>query len=162
MMPGIDPLGALLDSNVRVLRGTAMTTPTTNTSDQVHFFVAVPSAQNQKCEGVMVEDAVETGYPLAATANPTTVTGTTPASPYDLRKRSWALARHGRVWCIAYDGNIVQGDLLIIADAYGRVQRSTGVIGSGQEANLVGRALNNSNAANDLIQVDLELVARRM
>ena len=146
MMPGIDPLGALLDSNVRVVRGTAMTTPTTNTSDQTHFFVAVPSAQNQKCEGVMVEDAVETGYPLAATANPTTVTGTTPASPYDLRKRAWALARHGRVWCIAYDGNIKQGDLVIIGDAFGRVQ-SISALNPGTIANIVGRALNNSNAS---------------
>lgn len=160
MMPGIDPLGALLDANVRVVRGTAMTTPTTNTSDQTHFFVAVPSAQNQKCEGVMVEDAVETGYPLAATADPTAVTGTTPASPYDLRKRSWALARHGRVFCIAYDGNIVQGDLLIIADQYGRVQRAAALAG-GTQANVVGRALHPSSAANDLVAVDLLLGTSR-
>jgi len=156
MMPGIDPIGALLDANKRVVRGTAMGLPSTNTSTQTAFYVALPTGQNVACEGVMVEDAVETGFSLTSTTDPTTVTGTTPASPYDLRKRSWALARDGRVWCIAYDGNINQGDMVIIGDTYGRVQSST-AIAAGNTVNVVGRALNKSNAANDAILVDLAL-----
>lgn len=160
MMPGIDPIGVLPDANVRMVRGTALTTPSVNASSQTKFYAAVPSAQNQACECVLVEDVIEPGYPLPATANPTTVTGTTPATPYDLRKRAWAAARHGRVFCIAYDGNIVQGDLLIIADAYGRVQRA-GALAGGTQANVVGRALHPSSAANDLVAVDLLLGTSR-
>jgi len=160
MMPGIDPIGVLPDANVRMVRGAALTLPVNNTSSQTKFYAGLPSAQNQTCECVLVEDVVEPGYPLPSTVNPTTVTGTTPAAPYDMRKRSWAAARDGRVFCIAYDGNILQGDLLIIADSYGRVQRA-GALASGTQANVVGRALHPSSAANDLVAVDLLLGTSR-
>jgi hypothetical protein len=150
-----------------MMRGTALTLPVNNTSSQTKFYAALPTAQNQPCECVLVEDAVEPGYPLPSTANPGSnpatglaVNGTTPNSPYDLRKRSFAAARHGRVFCIAYDGNILQGDLLIIADSYGRVQRA-GALASGTQANIVGRALHPSTAQNDLVAVDLLLGTSR-
>jgi hypothetical protein len=143
-----------------MVRGTALTTPSNNTSSQTKFYAALPSAQNQACECVLVEDVVEPGYPLPSTTNPTTVNGTTPNLPYDVRKRAWAAARHGRVFCMAYDGNILQGDLLIIADSYGRVQRA-GALASGTQANIVGRALHPSTAANDLVAVDLLLGTSR-
>lgn len=167
MMPGIDPIGVLPDANVRMLRGSALTLPVNNASSQTKFYAGLPSAQNQPCECVLVEDAVEPGYPLPSTASPTNnpatglaVNGTTPNAPYDLRKRSFAAARHGRVFCIAYDGNILQGDLLIIADSYGRVQRAA-ALGSGVQANIVGRALHPSTAQNDLVAVDLLLGTSR-
>lgn len=166
MMPGIDPIGVLPDANVRMVRGTALTLPTNNTSSQTKFYAALPTAQNQPCECVLVEDVWEPGYQdFSLSSNvgkipPGTVNGSTPAAPYDVRKRSWAAARHGRVFCLAYDGNILQGDLLIIADAYGRVQRAA-ALGSGVQANVVGRALHPSSAQDDYVAVDLLLGTSR-
>lgn len=176
MMPGIDPIGVMPDVNARMVRGTALTLPVNNVSSQIKFYATLPGQTasgtgvptsppagpllNLPCECVLVEDVVEPGYSLPSTAVPSAVTGTSPNTPYDLRKRAFAAARHGRVYCIAYDGNILQGDLLIIADGYGRVQRAAALPG-GTQANIVGRALHPSSAQNDLVAVDLMLGTSR-
>ena len=67
MMPGIDPIGVLPDANIRMVRGTALTLPVNNTSSQTKFYAGLPSAQNQTCECVLVEDVIEPGYPLPST-----------------------------------------------------------------------------------------------
>src|SRR5207244_6737875 len=80
-----------------------------------------PAGQN--ASGVLVmltEHFVEPDYFVAQGDSPTTVTGTTPTL-YNLANRGMSLQVNGVARCIAA-GAINQGDMLIVADNYGRVQ----------------------------------------
>ncbi len=149
----LGPTAAKLDTNVRVVRGTALAKPTVNTSTQFDKWVGLPASQNAAFEGTAAEDFFETGFAYTAGTDPTTVTGTTPTSPYNLQGRRISLALRG-IFPMLAAGVINQGDFVIIADAFGRVQPYT-ALPVGQVANLVGKAKTPASAANDYVFVDI-------
>jgi hypothetical protein len=149
----LGPIAAKLDTNVRVVRGTALSTPSVNTSTQYDRWVGLPSGQNAVFEGAAAEDFFETGYAYTAGTDPSTITGTTPAAPYNLQGRRISIALRGVLPMLAAAA-IGQGALVIIADAFGRVQPAS-VLASGSNANIVGKAKTPASAVNDYIFVDI-------
>lgn len=150
----LGPFAAKLDANVRVVRGTCLSPGVVNTSTQFDTFAALPAGQNAVFLGAAAEDRFETGFAYVAGTDPSTVTGTTPASPYNLATKPIGVVRRGRFPLIAFNGNIKQGDAVVIADAFGRVQ-SYRDFAAGQDLNSVGVALNPSSATNDIVEVDV-------
>src|SRR2546428_392473 len=69
---------------------------------------------------------------------------------YNLKGRGLTLQVNGVARCIAAAA-IAQGDDLVIADAYGRVE--TNAVAGGSVAHIVGRALSKASAANDVVMV---------
>lgn len=153
MEGNLGPLAAKLDANVRVVRGTALGPGTVNTSTQSDVFVAIPTAANGKFLGAAAEDLLETGFKFDSTVDPTTVTGTTPASPYNLSGKRIGLVRKGRFPMIAASA-ISLGDFVNIADANGRVK--TVSEGAGTVIQAIGQALTPAAAANDIVEVDIQ------
>jgi hypothetical protein len=149
----LGPIAAKLDTNVRVVRGTALSTPSVNTSTQYDRWVGLPSGQNAVFEGAAAEDFFETGYTYTAGTDPSTITGTTPAAPYNLQGRRISIALRGVLPMLAA-GAINQGALVIVADAFGRVQPAS-VLASGSNANIVGKAKTPASAVNDYVFVDI-------
>ncbi len=152
MEGNLGPLAAKLDANVRVVRGTALGPGTVNTSTQFDVFVAIPTAANGKFLGSASEDLFETGFKFDATVDPTTVTGTTPAAPYNLLGKRIGLVRKGRFPMIAA-GVIALGDEVNISDAFGRVKTVSEAVGT--VVNVIGQALTPAAAANDIVEVDV-------
>jgi hypothetical protein len=156
----LGPIAAKLDTNVRVVRGTALSTPTVNTSTQFDRWVGLPSGQNAVFEGVAAEDFVETGFSYVAGTDPSTVTGTTPAAPYNLQGKRISAVLRGMFPMLAA-GAITQGAPVIIADAFGRVQPAS-VLAAGSNANVVGKAKTPAAAVNDYVYVDVAPSVQRI
>ncbi len=156
----LGPIAAKLDTNVRVVRGTALSTPTVNTSTQYDRWVGLPSAQNAVFDGAAAEDFFETGYTYTSGTDPSTVTGTTPAAPYNLQGKRISIALRGVLPMLAA-GAISQGAPVIIADAFGRVQPAS-VLASGSNANVVGKAKTPASAVNDYVFVDIAPCVQRI
>jgi hypothetical protein len=164
MMPGISPESFLLDANIRILRGTPLTTPIVKASTQTAIYGAVATTQGlaggpqaAPCIGVVQEDITESGFPLTQATNPSSSgIGSAPPSPYDLTKRSWSAAIKGRVKMFAYDGNIKQGDRVCIALDGVRIQSIRAAFAPGLKINRVGVAATPSTAINDFVEVDLD------
>ncbi len=156
----LGPVAAKLDTNVRVVRGTALSTPTVNTSTQADRWVGLPSGQNAVFEGCAAEDFFETGYTYTAGTDPSTVTGTTPAAPYNLQGRRVATVLRG-VFPMLASQAISQGVQVIIADAFGRVQPAS-VLSAGSNANVVGKAKTPASAINDYVFVDVAPSVQRI
>ncbi len=160
MQAVLGPIAGKLDTNVRVVRGTALSTPTVNTSTQSDRWVGLPSAQNAVFEGVAAEDFFETGFSYTSGTDPSTVTGTTPASPYNLQGKRISTALRGYFPMLAA-GAISQGAPVIIADAFGRVQPAS-VLGAGSNANVIGKAKTPASALNDYVFVDIAPYVQRI
>lgn len=154
MEGNLGPIAARLDANVRVVRGTALSPGTVNTSTQADVYVKVTptAAGNDPFLGAAAEDFFETGFKFDATVDPTTVTGTTPASPYNLSGKRIGLVRKGRFPMIAA-GAISLGDEVNSADQYGRVKTVNEVAGT--KVYVIGQALTPASAANDIVEVDV-------
>ncbi len=152
MEGNIGPIAVRLDANVRVVRGTALGPGTVNTSTQSDVYAAIPTAANGKFLGAAAEDLFETGYKFDATVDPSTVTGTTPASPYNLLGKRIGLVRKGRFPMIAA-GAISLGDEVNIADNVGRVKTVNEA--GGTLVFVIGHALTPASAANDIVEVDV-------
>jgi hypothetical protein len=121
-------------------------------------FILLPTAANQKAAGVTVDYFVEPMFFPNPTVDPTTITGTAPTQT--LAGRSLTLQLNG-VAPIYAAGAINQGDLLVIADVYGRVTTLAGAsIGAGATANLVGVAMNSVLGANEIVRVRLDFSPR--
>ncbi len=152
MEGNIGPISARLDASVRVVRGAVLGPGTVNTSTQADVFTAVPTAANGKVLGAAAEDLFEPGFKFDSTVDPTTVIGTAPTSPYNLQGKRIGLVRKGRFPCIA-SGAISLGDVVNIADAFGRVKTVNEAAGT--VINAVGIALTPASAANDIVEVDV-------
>jgi hypothetical protein len=154
-MAGINglALGFRSDANVRIYKFTALVKSTANTSNQQHRYAALPGASNAAgVLGVSVEHFVEPNYFVPEGTNPTTVTGTTPVL-YDMEGRALTLQVNGVARCLAA-GAVNQGDLLVIADAYGRVNNTANLsISAGTKVYPVGIAQNQTSDANDVVEV---------
>jgi hypothetical protein len=159
-MAGINglTLGFRSDANVRVHKFSVLVKSTANASSQKAIFAAVPGGQNAPgVLGVLAEHFVEPNYFVAQGTDPTTVTGSAPAL-YNLMNRGMTLQVNGVTRCIAA-GGINQGDTLIVADGYGRVQSLTNSgIGAGTNVFTVGTAQSSATNPNDYVQVQLNFV----
>src|SRR6266567_1700823 len=144
-------LGFRSDANVRVHKFTVMVKSTANSSTQKAQYAAVPAAQNAAgVLGVLTEHFVEPNYFVPQGTNPTAVTGSAPTL-YSLTNRGMTLQVNGAA------GAINQGDTLIVADSYGRVQSlATSGITAGTTVYTVGTAEHGVSAVNDIVQVRLE------
>ena len=172
MLPGLEgPESAFLDTNVRVLRGTPVSTPLVNATLQTAIYVALATTQGLNstpqaapCEGVIGEDVAEPGFPVSSADNPSSQSpgGTNkwyvaPPSPYDLRLAAVKLIRAGNVKVFAYDGNIKQGDRLCIAPDGYRAQSIRAAFGAGQKVNRFAIAKTPSTAINDLVEAQMDV-----
>jgi len=152
-------LGFRADANVRISKFTALVQSTANTSTQSQQFAAVPGAANASgVLGVTIEHFVEPNYFVPQGTNPTTVTGTTPTL-YNLQNRGLTLQVNGIARCLAA-GPINQGQLVNIADNYGRVKAVNE--GAGTTVYPVGMALHNVTNVNDVVQVELNFAQTKV
>jgi len=105
--------------------------------------------------GFSLDHFIEPGglYHVAQGTAPTAVTGTTPTS-YSLADKNLTVAYEGECFAIAA-GVVAEGDLLAIADVYGRVDSlgNLSLTTPGTIANVVAKALTPSAQANDFIRV---------
>lgn len=152
-------LGFRADTNVRISKFTALVQSTANPSTQSQQFAAVPGAANAAgVLGVTVDHFVEPNYFVPQGTDPTTVTGTTPAL-YNLANRGLTLQVNGVARCVAA-GAINQGQLVNIADRYGRVKAVNE--SAGTTVYPVGMALHNVTNANDVVQVELNFAQTKV
>ncbi len=151
-MAGINGLtvGYRADANVRVHKFTVLTQSTANSSTQGQQFAAVPGAANAAgVLGVTTEHFVEPNYFVPQSTNPTAVTGSTPTL-YNLQNRGLSVQVNGVARCIAA-GPVNQGQLVNVADQYGRVKAVNEA--GGTTVYPVGEALHNVSNVNDVVQV---------
>ena len=136
-------------SNVRIYKFTALVKDTTDTT-QNQQFAGLPAAANAPgILGVLTDHFVEPNYFVPQGTNPATVTGTTPVL-YNLTGRSMTLQVNGVARCIAA-GAINQGDLVNVADNFGRVKTVNETAGT--KVFPVGIAQNSTQNANDIVEV---------
>ena len=160
-MAGINGLavGFRADANVRINKFVAMVKSTVNTSTRTARYAAVPAAANaQGFLGVLVDHFVEPNYFVQEGTVSTTVTGTTPTL-YNMQGKGMTLQVNGKARFICASA-VNQGDELIIADAYGRVQ--TNNIATGTVANVVGIAEHSTSAAEDVVVALIQPYAKKM
>jgi hypothetical protein len=152
-------LGFRADANVRINKFTALVQSTANSSTQSQQFAAVPGAANAAgVLGVTVEHFVEPNYFVTQGTDPTTVTGSTPLL-YNLQNRGLTLQVNGVARCLAA-GPIAQGQVVNIADHYGRVKALNEAAGT--TVYPVGMALHNVTNANDVVQVELNFAQTKV
>jgi len=152
-------LGFRADANVRICKFTALVQSMANPSTQSQQFAALPAAANAPgVLGVTVEHFVEPNYFVPQGTSPATVTGT-PPTLYNLQNRGLTLQVNGIARCIAA-GAINQGQLVNIADVYGRVKAVSEAAGT--TVYPVGMALHNVSNANDVVQVELNFAQTKV
>ncbi|MGH9446567.1 MAG: hypothetical protein ACRD3O_12680 [Terriglobia bacterium] len=142
-------------ANVRIYKFTTLVKDAADTT-QNQQYAGLPAAANAPgVMGVTIEQFVEPNYFVPQSTNPTTVTGTTPVL-YSLAGRGIQLQVNGIARCIAA-GAVNQGDLLLIADTYGRVNNTANLsIAAGTKIFPVGIAQNTTSAVNDIVEVLLD------
>jgi len=166
-MAGINglTLGFRADANVRVYKFTVMTKAVATTVTQTEIYAAVPTAANAVPLGVTLDHFTEPppiytiGQPSGTAGSgsnyPENVTGTVPTT-YNLQGKQITLQVNGVARCISGQaGKISQGDILIVADAYGRVKTLAG-LASGTYYYAVGRALNSVTGLDKIVEVLLD------
>jgi hypothetical protein len=152
-------LGFRSDASVRINKFTALVASSVNTSTQSQQYTAVPTGPNASgVLGVSVEHFVEPNYFVPQGTNPTTVTGSTPTL-YNLMNRGISLQVNGVARCIAA-GAINQGQLVNIADQYGRVKAVNEAAGT--TIYPVGLAMHNVTNVNDIVQVELNFAQTKV
>lgn len=171
-MAGLDGLTRTyqLTTSVRVAKFTALIGSSSDTTTTVGaIYVAVPTGSNQgPVKGVTTEMYVEPNQFYMEDTDPSTITGTTPAAPYTnmLGGTSGQVVNGptvqytGQARCYAgAGGTIHDGDIVVIADAYGRVQNPTNLsIDSGTTLYPVGIARSEATAENNVLLVDLNFI----
>ncbi|MGH9342787.1 MAG: hypothetical protein ACRD19_03370 [Terriglobia bacterium] len=153
-MAGINGLALAFraQQNQRIYKFSALVKDTADTT-QSQLYAGLPAGPNAPgVLGVLTEHFVEPNYFVPQATNPTTVTGTTPVL-YNLAGRGLALQVNGVARCIAA-GAVNQGDLLVVADNYGRVNNTANLsIAAGAKIYPVGIAQNGTLNVNDIVEV---------
>ncbi len=160
-MAGINGLavGFRADANKRINKFAALVKSSSNTSTQQAKYAALPSGSNAAgFLGVLVDHFVEPNYFVAQGTVSTTVTGTAPTL-YSLTGKGMTLQVNGVARGICATP-VNQGDELIIADAYGRLQ--TNDVSAGTVANVVGIAQHGTGAAEDVVEFLVQPYAKKM
>lgn len=153
-MAGINGLTVAFRSGVsqRIAKFSVLTKDTTDTTQNQHYAAMPGGANAPGVLGVTIEHFVEPNYFVPQGTDPTTVTGTSP-TVYNLKGRGLTLQVNGIAKCYAA-GAVNQGDLLVVADAYGRVNNTANLsISAGTKVYPVGIAQNSTGAANDVVEV---------
>jgi hypothetical protein len=102
--------------------------------------------------GVTIEHFVEPNYFVPQGTAPESFTGSTPTL-YDVEGRGLTLQVNGIARCYAA-GAVNQGDILVIADQYGRVNNTANLsISAGTKIYPVGIAQNTTAEADDVVEV---------
>jgi hypothetical protein len=102
--------------------------------------------------GVTIEHFIEPNYFVPQSTPPESFTGSTPAL-YNLLGRGLTLQVNGIAKVYAA-GAVNQGDLLVIADQYGRVNNTANLsIAAGTKIYTVGIAQNSTAEADDVVEV---------
>ncbi|HLI35496.1 MAG TPA: hypothetical protein VKW70_10655 [Terriglobia bacterium] len=153
-MAGINGLtvGFRSGVNQRIAKFTVLVKDTADTS-QSQQYATLPTAANAPgVLGVLTEHFVEPNYFAPQGTDPTTVTGAAPAL-YNLKGRGLTLQVNGIAKVYAA-GAVNQGDVLVIADQYGRVNNVSNLsIAAGTKIYPVGIAQNSTQNANDVAEV---------
>ena len=160
-MAGINGLavGFRADANLRINKFVAMVKSSTNTSTRTAKYAAVPTGANAAgFLGTLVDHFVEPNYFVPEGTLSTTVTGTAPTL-YNMQGKSMTLQVNGKARFICASA-VNQGDELIIADAYGRVQ--TNNISTGNVAYVVGIAEHATVSAEDIVEALVQPYAKKM
>ncbi len=153
-MAGINGLTVAFraQQNQRIYKFTALVKDATDTTQNQQYAGLPAGANAAGVLGVLVEHFVEPNYFVPQATDPTTVTGTTPVL-YNLKGRGITLQVNGIARCIAA-GAVNQGDQLVIADAYGRVNNLANLsIAAGTKVYPVGIAQNTTQNVNDIVEV---------
>lgn len=153
-MSGINGLTVAFRSgiNQRIYKFTALVKDTADTTQNQQYATLPAGANAAGVLGVTVEHFVEPNYFVPQATDPTTVTGTAPTL-YNLRGRGVTLQVNGIARCLAA-GAVNQGDVLVVADQYGRVNNAANLtIAAGTKIYPVGVAQNSTQGANDVVEV---------
>ncbi|MGH9397172.1 MAG: hypothetical protein ACRD18_10030 [Terriglobia bacterium] len=153
-MAGINGLAVAFRSqaNARIYKFSVLVKDTTDTTQNQQYAMLPATPNVPGVLGVLTEHFVEPNYFVPQATNPTTVTGTTPVL-YNLTGRGMTLQVNGIARCIAA-GAVNQGDVLMVADNYGRVNNAANLsIAAGAKINSVGVAQNSTQSANDIVEV---------
>lgn len=165
-MAGLNGLtmGFRSDANVRIYKGTVLVKSTANASNQYGIYAKVPTGANAAgVLGVTIDHFHEPNFFIrqpvgtagSGTFFPENITGTLPGSTYNLLGREIPMQLNGVARCISGTTTINQGDILIIADAFGRVKPLAG-LASGTYFNAVGYAQYGTTTLDDVVQVLLD------
>lgn len=168
-MPGMDGLTRTyrLSTSKQVAKFTALIgDPTDTTSTTGAIYAALPTGPNQgPVKGVTFEHWLAPNTFYAEDTDPSTITGVTPPSPYQTflggtsADNGPTLQITGQVRCYAQGGTINDGDVVVIADAYGRVNTPANLgIAGGTKIYPVGIARTKATAINQVILVDENFV----
>jgi hypothetical protein len=160
-MAGINGLavGFRADANLRINKFVAMVKSTVNTSTRSAKYAAVPAGSNAAgFMGVLVDHFVEPNYFVPEGTVSTTVTGTTPTL-YSMQGKALTLQVNGKARFICASA-VNQGDELIIADQYGRVQTNNIAVGS--VANVVAIAEHSTSTAEDIVEALVQVYSKKM
>ncbi|MGC2234250.1 MAG: hypothetical protein WBA09_22305 [Candidatus Acidiferrum sp.] len=166
-MAGLDGLTRTyrLSSSVRVAKFTALiadATDTTSTTGAV--FAKIPTGSNSgRVVGVTLNHWVEPNQFYQEDTDPSTITGTTPASPYATLLGGTSndigptVQHTGQVRCYAASGAVITaGQIVVIADVYGRVDSASHLaISGGTKIYPVGLAVTAASATNVVVLVEL-------
>src|SRR5579883_2947266 len=119
-MAGVNGLtvGFRSGANQRIAKFSVLVKDTTETSQNQQYATLPGAANAPGVLGVLTEHFVEPNYFVPQSTDPTTVTGTTPTL-YNLKGRGLTLQVNGIAKVYAA-GAVNQGDVLVIADQYGR------------------------------------------
>jgi len=173
-MPGLDghTRTCRLNASKRVAKFSALVIDATDTTTiSGAIFVKLPSGANVgPVAGVTIGHWLEPNVFYAEDTDPSTITGTTPSPPYASMLGGTGidigptLQISGQARCYSASSAITAGKVLVIADAYGRVDTAAHLsIGAGTLIYPVGIArTNSSDAANDVVLVDLNFMPTYM
>lgn len=146
------------DANVRICAHSAMIKSSVNTSTFQDEYAALPTGSNQgPVIGVTAEHFFEPNFfGFKQGTDPTTITGTTPTAPYNMQTKPVAVYGQGDYAYVYAAGAVNQGDVLVVADVYGRVNSVTNLsIANGTEIFPVGVAQGQTTGVNQLVKVAL-------
>ena len=153
-----------LNQSVRVAKFTPLISDPTDTGTTTgKIFAALATAANQgPVKGVTIEHWLEPNTFYVEDTDPSTITGTTPSSPYQnfmggVNADNGPTVQYtGQARVYAGAAGIHDGDVVVIGDAYGRVNNATNLaIAAGTTLYPVGIAVTESTAINDVILVNL-------
>ena len=166
-MAGLDGLTRTyrLLTSVQVAKFTALIGSSASTGGTGGpIYAALPTGSNQgPVKGVTFEHWLAPNTFYQEDTDPSTITGVAPLSPYatflggTTTDNGPTLQITGQCRCYAgAGGTIHDGDVVLIADAYGRVQNAPNLsIAGGTKIYPVGIARSEATATNDVLLVDL-------